>query len=119
MQHPHGLFVGCDMPFLSEDLLRHMMAIAPQWDAVIPRTKGGLEPLHAVYAKTCIPAIEQSLARGDRRPVSILPHIRVRYVEPNEIERHDPRMLSFFNINTPDDLAQVLAIKRGHRPRRG
>ncbi|MBC7238025.1 MAG: hypothetical protein H5T69_19450, partial [Chloroflexi bacterium] len=30
--------------------------------------------------------------------------LRVRYIEPAEIARYDPQGLSFFNINTPEDL---------------
>ena len=115
MKNRYGVFVACDMPFINRGLLCHLMTLARSWDAVIPRIGTNVEPLHAVYAKTCIPAIAKCLAEGQRRTVSFFPRVRVLYVEGAEIERFDPQRLSFFNINTPDDLQQALAIRRTGR----
>ena len=55
----YNLVVACDMPFLNLDLLRHMISLAEGYEAVIPKSNYDvLEPLHAVYSKLCIPAIE-------------------------------------------------------------
>ncbi|HEX2172207.1 MAG TPA: hypothetical protein VHL09_07155 [Dehalococcoidia bacterium] len=36
--------------------------------------------------------------------------VRVRRVEEAEIRRRDPDLLSFFNLNRPDDLARARRI---------
>ena len=41
------------------------------------------------------------------RVISFFPDVRVRFVDEAEIDRFDPRHLSFFNVNTPDDLEQA------------
>lgn len=63
-----------------------------------------LHPLHAVYSKNCLPAIETQLRGDDLRMIGFLNLVRVRVVEPEEIDRFDPQHLSFFNANTPEDL---------------
>jgi len=114
----HSLVVACDMPFLNLELLRYMVELAPGHDVVIPRWDDKLEPLHAVYSKNCLGPIERLIRGRDLRIVHFLPEVRVRYVGEEEIERFDPKHLSFFNINTPEDLERAKgglgAISDGH-----
>ena len=50
-----GIFVvACDMPYLNSDLILHLVSRAPGFDAVIPRTDAGYEPLHAIYSERSI-----------------------------------------------------------------
>ena len=103
----HGLVVGCDMPFLNVALLRHLIALSPGFDVVIPRVDDEMEPLHAVYSKNCLAPIEVYLREGRLKIFDLLPELKVRYVDNAEIERFDPRHLSFFNINSEADLERA------------
>ena len=109
-RHRHALVVACDMPFLNPPLLRYMLSMTPGYDVVIPRLAGMLEPLHAVYGRTCLPWIVSLLNEGRRKIVAFLPYVKVRYVEEHEIDRFDPLHLSFVNINTPQDWEQVQGL---------
>ena len=112
----YSLVVGCDMPFLNRDLLRYLIDIAPNFDAVVPKVNGLLEPLHAVYSKECLAPIRE-LLNQDRLGISqIFNLVKTRYVGQDEIARFDPQCLSYFNINTLDDLrkAKKLIKQRGH-----
>jgi molybdopterin-guanine dinucleotide biosynthesis protein A len=80
-----------------------MVSLAADYDVVLPRLGDLAEPLHAVYGKGCLRPMEQHLALGRRRIVVFLDEVRVRYVERAEIDRYDPRHLSFLNVNTPED----------------
>jgi molybdopterin-guanine dinucleotide biosynthesis protein A len=102
--NPHVLVVGCDMPFLNASLLRYMLLLTPGYDVVVPRTEQGVEPLHALYSKACLPAMEQLLQQNNLKVIAFYSQVRVRYVEQEEIKILDPQLLSFFNVNTPDDL---------------
>ncbi|MBC7242935.1 MAG: molybdenum cofactor guanylyltransferase [Anaerolineae bacterium] len=101
------LVVACDMPFLSRPLLRYLIGLSSQFDAVVPRLPDGVEPLHAVYSRACLEPIRRALARGDRRIISFFDDICVRYVEPEEIAVFDPQFRSFMNINTSQDLQAI------------
>jgi len=106
----HSLVVACDMPFLNIDLLRYLTELCPAFDTVIPRLEGQLEPLHAVYSKSCLVPME-TLLHGDRLKIAdFLPAVKVRYVDEAEVEKFDPQRLSFFNINSEADLERAKTV---------
>ena len=121
--HEVALVVGCDMPFLNSKLLQAFATWAEGYDVVVLRhapppsspplggKEGGLfiEPLHAAYRRTCLPAIETAIQAEERRIVSFFPHVRVRTVTPAEIAPIDPDLRSFRNINTPQEWECVQA----------
>jgi molybdopterin-guanine dinucleotide biosynthesis protein A len=74
--------------------------------------ESGLQAMHAIYSKCCLEPMRARLLADDLRIVNFFDEVRVRVVEPDEIARFDPRALSFFNVNTPDDLriAQALDV---------
>ncbi|MBI4187688.1 MAG: molybdenum cofactor guanylyltransferase [Chloroflexi bacterium] len=110
-QSSHCIAVAGDMPFLSTELLGYMVGLSPGFDAVIPRVGEGLrEPLHAVYAKSCLDIMKTQLEQNQLEVYSILDLLRVRYVELAECQRLDPQLLSFFNINYPSDLDKAVAL---------
>jgi molybdopterin-guanine dinucleotide biosynthesis protein A len=108
-----ALVVACDMPFLNASLLRYMILLSPGHDVVVPRIGEEMEPLHALYSKTCLLAMESLLRRDDLRIVSFYSRVRVRYIERQEIEVLDPKHLSFFNVNSPGDLQRAKALAAG------
>ena len=109
-RHPLALTVGCDMPFLNVPLLHYMLSLAPGYDVVIPRVEGLMEPLHAVYRETCLGPMERLLEAGRRQIIAFFGQVRVRHVEEDEVDRFDPQRLSFVNVNTPEDWAEVQAL---------
>ena len=106
-----SIVVACDMPFLNGGLLTQMLAMANGFDVVVPRLGGGMvEPLHAVYAQTCLVKMKESLEAGHLPITPVFDQLRVRYVESAEYLALDPRMLSFFNLNYPEDLERANRI---------
>lgn len=95
--------VACDMPHLSPDLIRHLCSLAEDADVVVPEGEGGLEPLHAVYRKSVLPVVEETLRDGQCRVVSFYDRVRVRRVSREAVERIDPGFPAFRNINTPEE----------------
>lgn len=112
-RYEHAFFVACDMPFVNEGLVRHLLSLAPGHDIVVPQVDGEFEPMHAVYARTCLPAIAANLEARRLRLLSIFHDVRVRKVDETEIRPFgDPERL-FFNCNTPEDLAMAREWERG------
>jgi molybdopterin-guanine dinucleotide biosynthesis protein A len=102
------LLLACDMPFVSRSLLEHMLGLADDADIVVPRREGRFEPLHALYKRgRCLPPLRSALASGERRMISFFPQVHVLTIEEPELTRLDPQGRSFFNVNTPEDLAQA------------
>ena len=99
-----GFFVACDMPFLSESLIRHMVDLSDDFDAVVPRMDWMLEPLHALYSKKCLPVIHKAIGQHQHQILKCFAELGVRYVDEEELRLWDPDLRSFFNINKPEDL---------------
>ncbi len=100
---PYIFTVACDMPYLNPALIRLVLSRREGFDVVIPESEGGLEPLHALYGKGCLPAMEKALAGGSGRIVDCFDPARVAVVTRDDVVRLDPAFLSFRNINTPEE----------------
>ena len=109
----YNLVVACDMPFLNQSLLHYMIKVSDGFDFVLPRMNNQFEPLHAVYSKNCVAPIEFILKQGRKVVTELFNFVKVRYVEAEEVDRFDPKHLSFFNINTKEDLELARKIARG------
>jgi molybdopterin-guanine dinucleotide biosynthesis protein A len=110
-----AIVVGCDTPFLSVSLLEYMTQIYSTSDVVVPRIQKKVEPLCAVYSKSCSSPIQGLLEQNELRIDKLFSMVKVKYVEKDEINRFDPEHLSFFNINSQADLdkARKLATEGG------
>ncbi len=114
----HIFVFACDMPLISRELVRTMAARSDGWDVVVPIGEQRLEPLCAIYSRRCLGAVEDTLARGDRRIIAFFSNVSVTYVDIETLGAlTSPE--SFQNINTPDELAAIRArwsfLERGNR----
>jgi molybdopterin-guanine dinucleotide biosynthesis protein A len=99
-----GFFVACDMPFLQGNLIRHMVEIKADFDAVVPKVDWKIEPLHAIYTRNCLPAIKKLIDRQGYQIIKFFDNVKVRYVKEEEIRSFDPMLKSFLNVNSPGEL---------------
>ena len=103
----NSLVVGCDMPFLNRDLLSYIVDHSSDFDAVVPRVHGMLEPLHAVYSKGCLEPIRKMMEQDKLEISHLFTLVKTRYVGEDEIAKFDSQYLTFFNINTLADLRKA------------
>ncbi len=101
--NPRVLAVACDMPYISEKLIRFIAELDREADVIIPRTVDGLEPLHALYGKRCLPAMEEMLSIGRKRIISFFDRVTVREFAPEDLPYFSPSFSAFWNVNTPED----------------
>ncbi len=105
------LLVACDMPFLNRELLCYLLRQTEGVDAVVPMWNERFQTMHAVYAREPgLVAVDKALDRGDQRMISTFKDLRMQVVPAADVARFDPEGLSFFNVNTPDDLARAEQI---------
>jgi molybdopterin-guanine dinucleotide biosynthesis protein A len=115
----HCLVVACDMPLLSLPLLARMAREPRDYDALVPALPGesrqgrGMiyQTLHAIYAKTCLPAIETRLDHGELQVIGFFDYVCVRTLDLAEVARWDPELRSFVNANTPEALAVAAELR--------
>ncbi len=102
---PYVFIVSGDMPFIEGDPIKEIISyVAQGWEAVVPKTEKGFEPLFAVYSKSCLAYVKRSISKGEERVVSFFPNIRLLLLKPSWDEK------VFFNINTPEDLKRAEEI---------
>lgn len=113
IETPYACVVACDMPFVAPALVRAMVALAgadPSDDALVLRTRHGLEPLHAMYSRACLPIVTRQLDAGERSLQRLLSHLRVGEVPAELVNRYDPNGHSAFNANSPEEWEYALAL---------
>jgi molybdopterin-guanine dinucleotide biosynthesis protein A len=109
-KNPIVAVVACDMPFASATLLEAETSLLLEEgvDVVIPKSKDGYEPLHAVYRrKTCLPAIESAIEADQWKVIAWFPQVKVRVLTSDEIKRYDLLGLAFWNVNTPEEFSKA------------
>lgn len=107
----YNFVVACDMPCVNIDLVGYMYSLSRGFDAVVPYLKKGPESLFAVYAKSCLGAMEEMLAKGERRVQMLLEKVKMRQVSEKEIRLFGSPDGIFANMNTPRDVRRVSRMK--------
>ena len=92
-------FCGCDMPNISAGLVRYLVELSADYDVIVPVVPKGYDPLHAVYAKQCLPFVKESIEEGRRKIIAFYPSVRVREVHIEEMQRFGDWEEMLFNIN--------------------
>ena len=110
--HPYAFVAACDMPFLNKALIGHLISLSSGFDIVIPKTKDGWQPLHAIYSHKCLPFMEDLLLKGDLKIIDFFHRVKKREIPPEEILPFDPQLRSFLNLNTPEDLARIQELTK-------
>jgi len=109
--NPFAFFAACDTPFLKKGLVETIIDnIEPGVDVVIPETSAGLETLCAVYSKECLKPVEHHLTKEKFKIQHFFKKGRVKKISEEILREKDPDLLSFFNINSPEDLDKAEKI---------
>ena len=97
----YNFVAACDMPFLNEALIRHMIKERDSFDVVVPRLKKGYESLFAIYSKNCIMPIHKTIASKNLRIRDFFKKVKVKEIKEAEVRRFGKPDILFMNINTP------------------
>jgi len=106
-----GVFiVACDMPFIDADLIKILLEHFQRQDCdvILPRVGSVIQPLHAVYARSLEQPLDRYLHSCTNHAIrNFLNEVNARYLdlEDSRYTRH-----IFHNVNTPEDLRQILAL---------
>ncbi|MBL7953070.1 MAG: molybdenum cofactor guanylyltransferase [Flavobacteriales bacterium] len=99
-----SIVLACDMPNINARFIEHLKTWADRdHDAVVAQCDGRMEPLAAVYHRSCRHVFSARLAAGERKMSTALDRVRTRYLQVCPGEEEWPDDL-FRNINTPTDL---------------
>ena len=103
-----NLVLGCDLPFVTCNLLARLMnrARAEGSDVAVPRSRDGrLQPLCAVYRRRALYAVRTRLVLGLNKLSGFFPMVRCTDIPWRELADAGVRSSEFDNMNTPEDYA--------------
>ena len=109
----YSLLLPCDTPFISSQIAQFLLDTCVNKGAVIPRWPSGyIEPLQAAYhTKLALTAAKEALEQGKLDLRSMIARLRrVRYISTVVLRQMDPKLLTFFNINTLGDLKRAESL---------
>ena len=103
---------SCDTPFLHPAVVRMLIDQTDDTsDIVVPASGTYFQPLCAVYSRVCVRLIERQLSRGDPKVDHLFDEARVKSIAYEQLQSVDPQLNSFFNVNTPSDLAAAVTMQ--------
>jgi molybdenum cofactor guanylyltransferase len=104
-----NLILSCDMPFLTGDWLRFLVARAQNSAAevVLPHSTHGPEPLCACYRTDAVVALQTVFDGGVRKVTEALKHVRTEVLDEPVWKRFDSAERLFWNMNTPADFDEA------------
>lgn len=115
--NPHALVMACDMPFAKPEMLKLLIrSIEPHLDVIIPKTSNGLEPLMAIYSKRCLKPMKAALLNKQCQIIKVFKQLRVIEIDEEHLRRSDTDLISFLNINSPQELAAAEDWLRRNKP---
>ena len=109
----YSLLLPCDTPFISSHIAQFLLNKCFNKGAVIPRwTNGYIEPLQAAYdTKLALIAAKKALEQGKLDLRSMIARLMgVQYFSTVFLRQMDPKLLTFFNINTLRDLKRAESL---------
>ena len=102
---PWIFVIPCDLATPDPALVRHLLSYRHSFDAVVPQTTAGFEPVFALYHKNCLTVMEQMLKQGNLRIYDFYDRIRTRFVAADELPAGWQQAL--VNLNSPQDLEHL------------
>lgn len=106
-----ALILGCDLPFVTTPLLRYLIAQADGYDAVVPQSEDGrLQPLCALYARSCLSEVIRLIESQELAPRALFPRVRTRVVRWDELSSLPGAQWFFFDMNTPESYERAKAL---------
>jgi molybdopterin-guanine dinucleotide biosynthesis protein A len=109
---PYIFVVACDMPFLNQTVITQFTSRRGTADIVMARLADRLHPMHALYGKRCVPALEEMIRARQFKIQEVVSHsfLRVHYVTEADLLTIDPSGHSFYNVNTMADLEAARSL---------
>ncbi len=101
-QAENVLILSCDTPFLSSEIINHLISEVEEEDITVAQTKNRLHPLCAVYNTSLKKEIEKRIAGGQLKMQELIDDVRSKRVSMDKFLVN--RAEAFVNLNTPEEL---------------
>ncbi len=105
--------VACDMPFIIPQLVEYLSGLRDGFDAVVPVVSGHPQPMAAFYSRHSLDVFHGLMNDGASNSMrELLDRLSVNYVDEEKLKTYDPILQSFFDLDTPQDIALARDMKK-------
>ena len=112
LDYEKSFALSCDLPLINIDVIEFMIKQSREFDCCIPKWNNGfLEPLFAIYPiKKAYKKAEENLKNRKYKLTNIMSdNWKINYLSiENSIKQFDQNLLTFLNINTPEDIELLM-----------
>ena len=105
LERPAVLTIPCDMPFLPDDLSERLASALGEKGAALAASRGYVHPVCGLWRREALSRMEDYASTGRRSLIGFAEFVGYAVVE----WAGDP----FFNVNSPEDLAEAEARLEG------
>jgi molybdopterin-guanine dinucleotide biosynthesis protein A len=103
------LVVACDLPFITPELLDYLCRESEVAEVGVLESEKGVEPLCAVYAKSCLPVIEKQLRDGRLKVSDFYPQVKTKIIRLDaSFPFYKQNLLA--NVNTMEEFAAMKKV---------
>jgi len=115
-EYPFCFLTGCDLPFITGDLIKILWQQADSFDIIVPTWRGNSEPLVCFYHKRCLNAINIAIESGTFMLKGFWQELNINYVDMLTFYSESEVKQIFLNINTPEDYRRALRMIKNIKP---
>ena len=102
-----ALLIACDMPFVRPEIIELLVGEIGTEPIVAFEIGGYRTHTLTLYHKSCLPLIEQQIRANDLALHRLFKRVPVKLISERRARQADPELLSFRNLNRPEDLIEV------------
>jgi molybdopterin-guanine dinucleotide biosynthesis protein A len=116
LEYEKMLVLACDSPFIHYNVIELLIKQSIGYDCCIPQWNNSfVEPLFAIYSiEKLLKKVKENIGHNNLKLSNLLDKSwKINYLSiENAIKPIDKRLLTFFNINTSNDIEKVINIIR-------
>ena len=110
IKNDYCLVVACDMPFINKEVVNYLGNIKEDYEILIPKFQERLQPLCAIYKKSCKDIMEKELINNSNKLIKTCFKFSMKVVEefPFIEKIHKKEIKNFYNINTVHEYENLI-----------
>ncbi len=107
VQTPWIFVIGCDMPFVSTELIQQLALHRDGHQAVVTHVFDRPQPLFGFYSKSCLPLMAERIEQGERSMIRLLDVLHTCMLSELQVKTVDPQFSSLMSLDTIEDVSRV------------
>ena len=97
-----NFIISVDSPFVEPEFLEFLISNIKEYDAIVPVSSKGEEPLIALYNISSLVELKKMMETGNFKMQNFIHSVSTNWIDAQSWEKRYPKL--FYNLNRPEDL---------------